>query len=208
MLLLLATAATAADHAPVEVGFGLSGTGEAVLQDGIVRVYEGMSGSFAAEAVADVSLAIPVDVTLEVGYRRLSGVRIGSDASTWFWYVPISAVILGRLDSGPISLLAGAGPSWVVYAEAPGESSSEERSDSGARPGVLFEASARWRTDWLVPSMRPGATGPRGLDLFASTGFRYSDVSDAARESNSCAEPPCGLDLSAFRVSAGVMVRF
>lgn len=205
LISLLVATAFAATPLVAGIAAGVSGTGEAVLQDGLVRAYEDVGGSFALEGLVTVSSSFPIELTLEVGYRRLAGTLVESDVSSWFWYVPASLVVSGRYDTPSVSVLGGLGPSWVVYAEQPGESAGEARSDAGARPGVLFEVSARWHTGAIKPSMHHPDQGPKDLDVFASAGFRYSDVNDAA---TTCSEPPCGIDLSAFRVSAGAMVRF
>lgn len=204
MILLLTTLSSAAPLVSA-VSAGVSGTGEAIMQDGLVRAYEQLGGSFALEGVVSASTVYPVEATLQVGFRQIGGALIGSDTPSWFWYAPVTLLVSGRYDLPGVSFLAGAGPSWVVYGEAPGESTDEDRSDTGARPGLLFEVSGRWHTGAIKPSLHHPDQGPKDLDVFASAGFRYSDVSDAA---TGCSENPCGIDLSAFRLSAGAMVRF
>lgn len=206
--LIFATTALAATPIISGVGAGVSGTGESMMQDGLVRAYESLGGSFSLEGVLTVSGVLPIEATIEVGYRRVSGTLIGTETSSWFWYIPATLLVSGRYDTPAVSLLGGLGPSWVIYAEQPGESSGEARSDAGARPGVLFEVSARWHTGAIKRSMHDPDQGPKDLDVFLAAGYRYSDVSDAARDAGTCAEPPCGIDLSAFRLSAGAMVRF
>ena len=205
--MLFITAALAAEPLVTEIAVGVGASGESVFQDGLRRVYDDAGGSVAAEAIVAARTAWPVEVTLELGFRQLAGTRAGGSASTSLWYAPVSGLLSGRYDAGQVALLLGAGPSWVLYGESPGEVLTTERSDSGARPGLLVEASGRWHTDWVRPSLHHPDQGPRGVDLYLSVGYRYSDVNDAAREANTCMEAPCGLDLSAARVSAGLALR-
>lgn len=206
--MLLLNVALAADPAVTEVAVGLGGTGEAVFQEALARVYDDISGSLAAEVVVSARTRWPVEVSMELGFRQLAGTREGGEAPTSFWYAPVTLLVSGRYDAGSVALLAGAGPSWVAYGESPGEALDVERSDGGARPGVLFEASGRWHSPWLEPSLHHPDRGPAGLDLYVAVGYRHSDVSDAAREAGSCMEAPCGIDLSAARASVGALVRF
>ena len=197
----------AAEPAVTEVAVGVAGTGEAVFQEALARVYDDMPGSLAAEVVLSARTRWPIEVSMELGFRQLAGTREGGESPTSFWYAPVTVLASGRYDAGSVALLAGLGPSWVAYGESPGEALDVERSDGGARPGVLFEASGRWHSPWLAPSLHHPDEGPRGMDLFLSVGYRYSDVADAARAAT-CMEAPCGIDLSAARGSAGAMVRF
>ncbi|MBM4366650.1 MAG: hypothetical protein FJ102_10585 [Deltaproteobacteria bacterium] len=205
--MLLFACAMAAEPAITEVAVGLAASGEAVFQDGLKRVYEDIGGSLGGELVVSARTRWPVEVTFEGGFRELEGIRAGGTAGTALWYAPVSALLSARYDAGQVALLAGAGPSWVLYGESTGEVIDTDRSDSGARPGVLFEASGRWHTDWVRPTLHHPDQGPRGVDVFVSLGYRYSDVNDAAREANTCMEAPCGIDMSAARVSAGLALR-
>lgn len=205
--MLIFASALAAEPAVTEVAVGLAANGEAVFQDGLKRVYEDIGGSVGGEIMVSARTRWPVEFSLEGGFRELAGTREGGTAATALWYAPVSALVSARYDAGQIALLAGAGPSWVLYGESAGEVLDTERSDSGARPGVLFEASGRWHTDWIRPTLHHPEEGPRGLDVFVAFGYRYSDVNDAAREANTCMEAPCGIDLSAARVSAGLALR-
>lgn len=205
--MLLFACAMAAEPAVTEVAVGFAANGEAVFQDGLKRVYEDIGGSLGGELLVSARTRGPVEITLEGGYRELEGTRAGGTAATSLWYAPVSALVSARYDAGQVALLLGAGPSWVLYGESAGEVLDTERSDSGARPGVLFEASGRWHTDWVRPTLHHPDQGPRGLDVFLSLGYRYSDVNDAAREANTCMEAPCGIDMSAARVSAGLALR-
>ena len=205
MIPLFLSSALAAPAPVTGLGLGLAGSGEAVMQGGLVDAYPKLSGSFSGEALVTASLRWPVEVGLEVGYRRLSGTN-HADESSWIWYAPVSLLVSGRLDMGAVTLLGGAGPALVTWQEKSSSMAVSGRQDWGARWGALVEASGRYHTPWLRPAY-PGAGGPAGLDLFASVGARFSDVADSAA-SASCHEDVCGFDWSAIRLSGGVLVRF
>lgn len=199
MIALLSTAFAA----PVALALGVAGSGEAVMQGGLVAAYPQLGKSLSAEVLASAKLPAPVEITLEVGYRRLSGTTTSGDAS-WIWYVPVSGVVSGRLDVGSVSLLGGLGPSMVTWQEQASGADVPGRKDWGLRWGVLLETSARYHTPWLSsPSLDPARRGG-GLDLFVSAGARFSDVADAA---TACSASECGFDWSAFRLSGGVLLR-
>ncbi len=185
---------------------GASASGEAITQGGLVAAYPKLGGSLALEGIATLSWRLPIETTLELGYRRLEGAR-SDDTRSWIWYAPTSLLVSGRLDWGAVSLLGGVGPSAVVWQEAGSEVAVPGRLDWGVRWGALVEASVRWHTPYLRPSLSPGAQGPQGLDLFASFGGRASDVADSV-SGTVCNGEPCGFDWSALRVAGGALVRF
>jgi hypothetical protein len=204
MLLLLCTAAFAATPTPA-MAIGLAGSGESVLQGGLTDAYPKLAGSFSGEALVSAQLQWPVEVTLELGYRRLSGTTSSGDGS-WIWYVPASLLVSGRLDAGAVSVLGGLGPNLVGWEEEGSAAAVPGREDWGVRWGLLLEASVRWHTPWMAsPSLDPRHRSG-GLDLFVSGGARFSDVADAAADAT-CHESTCGFDWSAFRLSGGVLLR-
>ena len=209
---LLAFQAPATPEAPRPgpvrgVALGLSAAGEAITQGGLVDAYPKLSGSLSFEAITSISWRLPIETTLEVGYRRVEGGR-SDDSRSWIWYVPASLLVSGRLDVAAISLLAGAGPSVVAWEEEASEAAVAGRLDWGARWGASVEASVRWHTPFLRPSLsQAGRGGPTGLDLFVSAGGRVSHVADSVAQSL-CNGEPCGFDWSAARVSGGALVRF
>ncbi len=213
MILLIASAFAASPAPPApagvrEVSVGLLGSAESVMQGGLVDAYPKIGGSFSLEGLVSVQVRGPLEIGLELGYRRLTGQR-QDGSSSWIWYAPVSVLASGRLDLGAVSVLGGLGPSMVVWQEQGSPEATTGRQDSGARFGVLVEASARWHTPFLRQPMylERAGTSAAGLDIFASFGARFSDVADSAAGAG-CAEEPCGFDWSALRVGAGVLVRF
>ncbi len=185
---------------------GLALSGEAVTQGGLVDAYPRLGGNVSFEGIAALSWTWPVETTLEVGYRRVEGAR-SDDSRSWIWYVPASLLVSGRLDVGSVSLLGGLGPSLVLWQEEASESAIAGRLDWGLRWGLLTEASVRWHTTYLRPSLAQGGRGPQGLDLFVAVGGRISYVADSVAAQD-CNGERCGFDWSAARVSGGALIRF
>ncbi len=209
LISLVAVALSAEPVSPPLVrgaSLGAAAAGEAVTQGGLVDAYPRLGGSLSLEAVAALSWTLPIETTLELGFRRVEGGR-SDDSRSWIWYVPGSLLVSGRLDLGVVSLLGGAGPSAVLWQEAASDAAVAGRLDWGVRWGLLTEASVRWRTTYLRPTMAQGTGGPQGLDLFVAVGGRFSDVADSAA-STDCNGEPCGFDWSAVRLSGGALVRF
>ncbi len=209
MILFLASAfaATPAPSGVREIAVGLVGSGESVLQGGLVDAYPKIGGSLAIEGLVSSHVHGPLEIGLELGYRRLTGER-QDGSSSWIWYAPVSLLASGRLDLGAVSVLGGLGPSMVIWQEQGSPEATSGRQDWGARFGVLMETSARWHTPFLrQPMYLEGSASATGLDIFASFGARFSDVADSAGGSG-CSEEPCGFDWSALRIGAGVLVRF
>ncbi|MSQ01925.1 MAG: hypothetical protein EXR71_08535 [Myxococcales bacterium] len=202
----LAASATPAPWGVREIAVGVAGSGESVFQGGLVDAYPKLGGSLSLEGTVSSHVSGPLELGLELGYRRLTGQR-QDGSSSWIWYAPVSLLASGRLDVGAVSVLGGLGPSMVVWQEQGSPEAMTGRQDWGVRFGVLVETSARWHTPFLRQPMYLEGTSAARLDIFASFGARFSDVADSAAASG-CREEPCGFDWSAFRVGAGVLVRF
>lgn len=206
MLFSLLIAAASAASPVREFSVGISGSGESILQGGLVEFYPKLSGSFSGEGTLSAATVWPLELSLEVGYRRVSGIAT-DDADSWIWYVPASLLVSGRMDMGSVSVLGGLGPSMVAWQEKSSTANENGRKDWGVRWGALTEVSVRWHTPYLRPSLRAPEEGPRGLDLFVAFGARFSHVSDAAVAA--CTDGgDCGFDWSAIRLGGGVLVRF
>lgn len=206
MLLLVALASAQTPVALRELALGVGLGGEAVLQGGLVDAYPTLGTGLGVEVGASAALSVPVELSLEVGYRRADGVRRDGSGS-WIWYLPVSGLVSGRLDLGTVSLLGGLGPSIVVWQEEGSPEALPGRQDWGARWGLLGEVSVRWHTSFVREPLYAETRTSRGLDLYVSVGSRVSDVADAASAAT-CAEEPCGFDWSAVRLGAGALFRF
>ena len=204
ILALIHTAAAATAASPVtHLALGIAGSGESVLQDGLVQRYPSLGRSFSGEVLISAELPWPVEVGLEAGYRRVDGTTT-TDTTSWIWYAPVSLVVSGRLDAGPVALLGGVGPSLVAWQEKGSEAAVAGREDWGARWGVVAEASLRYHVPWLPPSV--GGVRSAALDVFLTGGARFSDVADSAA-AQTCHGDTCGFDWSAMRLSGGVLFR-
>lgn len=206
MILALSLSSALAISPVRELAVGVSATGESVLQGGLVEFYPKLGGSLSGEGIFSLATIWPVEVGLQLGYRRIAGKTSGDDDS-WIWYVPATLLASGRLDLGSVSLLGGLGPSIVAWQERASPAEVSDRKDWGARWGLLTEASVRWHSPFLRASLREPSQGPAGIDLFVSMGARFSHVSDAAVDTCTSGED-CGFDWSAIRLGGGALVRF
>ena len=206
MFLALCFSSALAINPVRELAVGVSATGESVLQGGLVEFYPKLGGSLSGEGTFSVASIWPVEASLQLGYRRLSG-KTSADDDSWIWYVPATLLVSGRMDLGSVSLLGGLGPSIVAWQERASPRDVGERKDWGARWGLLTEASVRWHSPFLRDSLREPGGRPAGIDLFAAMGARFSHVSDAAVAA--CTPgADCGFDWSAIRLGGGALVRF
>ena len=153
------------------------------------------------EVFGVVPLPYSIEAKLSFGYRRLSG----TTADEWLWYAPVSATVGVALPYDQLTLLAGAGPSLVVWGAT--AAADPAAGASGGNWGVVAEAGGRVTTNLVRPSLHDPSQGPAGIDATVLLGFRGSDVHNAALKACSTARD-CGFNFSALRLSAGVDVRF
>jgi hypothetical protein len=214
MLTLLAIAGIASAAAPTAPAVRLDGparvgarlVGEAVRDGNIARVYG--DTSLSGEVYATVTLPWQLEATVSGGYRRRSGTNVdaqgvASGAATWLWYAPVSAVVSGTVPAGALTLSAGVGPSLVYWAEKPGTGDAARY--HGTKWGALVEGGLRAPIGRPLGDVRLEPEEPSALEAALTLGYRWS----ARRHGDVCGgSSPCGLDLSALRVSVGVQARF
>lgn len=209
--LLLVTLAQAAPAdalvaAPGPAHLGLRAVGEALRDGDVTRVYG--SGTLSGEVYAGIGLPWQLEVEVSAGYRRRAGTLVAEDGasgggSTWMWYAPVSAVVHGTLPAGAVTVFAGAGPSMVLWAEQPGVAASDRY--QGTKPGAVMELGVRTPLGRPLRDVRELPPEPHALEGVLTVGYRWS----AQRRGDEClGASPCGMDLSAPRVSFGVQARF
>jgi hypothetical protein len=152
------------------------------------------------EVEASLALHPRAEVALSAGYDK-----DGVDDGLWLRRVPVS--LLGRwvLPVGDLAFLAGAGPSFVSWAETPSQAGAP--GTRGTKPGALVELAARGALGRApLSAAEDAAYGVRPLTWEAALGYRWS----ASRHGEECpsADVPCGLDLGALRFSLGVQARY
>lgn len=206
------------------LSLGLRASAEALQDENINRAYQDLSpGTVSTEDTtttdvrdlrfgAEVTLGMPIqgpfELELSAGYKKLNGKLVTesgvkNDVDSWFWYAPLSAVVLYEVPVEPIELRVGAGPSWTLWSEQQVQKE-EDIGHQGAKPGALVMGEARFPTPWVRPPLHTSSASVQRLDLVLTTGYRWS-----YQTRNDCeGESPCGLNFSAFRVGAGVAVRF
>lgn len=171
---------------------------EAGRDDAIAGLYGDVD--LVPEVQASVAIHPRAEVALSAGYDK-----DGVDEGLWLRRVPVS--LLGRwvLPAGELAFLAGAGPSFVSWAETPSQAG--EPGTRGTKPGVLVELAARGGLGRSpLSAAEDPAYGVRPLTWEAALGYRWS----ALRHGEECpsADAPCGLDLGALRFSLGVQARY
>ncbi len=192
--------------APGPAHLGLRAVGEALRDGDVTRVYG--TGTLSGEGVAGVGLPWQLEVEVSAGYRRRSGTLAteggaAGGGSTWMWYAPVSAVVHGTLPAGAVTMFAGAGPSMVLWAEQPGAAASDRY--QGTKPGAVMEMGVRAPLGRPLHDVREMPPEPHSLEGVLTVGYRWS----AQRHGDEClGASPCGIDLSAPRVSFGVQARF
>ena len=174
---------------------------EGIQDPSMVRVYG--TGQVSAEVVANAILPLPpvVPLTLQgglsVGYRRVGGTQLSEDGvtpssvPTWLWYAPVSVYAGPVLNMGAVDLAFGAGPSWVPWAELPGE----DAGSSGTKFGMMAQAEARVHLRKLNVGLYGEDTRRSDVLLTLGAGGRSHHLF--------CGEG-CGLDFGTLCLYAGV----
>jgi hypothetical protein len=99
-------------------------------------------------------------------------------------------------------LYGAIGPSFIFWGEAIPQDLAIGIGTSGGKFGLGGEVGINVPLQ-LQQSLHDPDAGPSGLEVNIGLGYRY-----AFRSSNGClSDPPCGLDFSALRLSAGLVLR-
>ena len=179
-----------------DYSIGFRGVGEVWQETAIHLVHE--SSRFGAAAFVDMGLSRLFGLELELGYNQMKGKAVDPTTneqtanSATLELVPISLGANVRA-SGPTSeLFFGAGPALVVFNDR-----SPTNAISGVKIGMDARLGVRIHTHFIQQSMRPGARGLRRMDVELMVGRRQHQAFGVGS----------GLDLSAWRVGAGVVGR-
>ncbi|MEC8193903.1 MAG: hypothetical protein VX127_14290, partial [Myxococcota bacterium] len=179
-----------------ENSVGFRGVGEVWQETAIHLVHE--SSRFGAAGFFHTGLTRLVGLELELGYNQMKGKAVDPSTnektgnSATLDLVPISIGATVRA-SGPTSeLFFGAGPALVAFNDR-----SPTNAISGVKVGFDARLGVRIHTHFIQPSMRPGARGMRRMDVELMLGRRQHQAFGVGT----------GLDLSAWRVGAGLVGR-
>jgi hypothetical protein len=207
MLWLLSLTAWAADppaEPTVSVAVGAALVGEAAQDQAITLVYG--STSLSGEGSATLRFRHGIETTIRVGFRRRGGVEVDEGGlavgpGTWIWYAPIAWTGGISRPVGQASAFVGLGPAVVPWSEAPDPTA--DFGSTGGKFGLLLDAGLRIPVPGIGPSLYDPERGVQAVEIELGAGYRYTFRSRMA-----CAEPPCGLDFSSLRLSAGARVVF
>jgi len=189
---------------PVRVGARM--VGEAIRDPHIAQVYD--DTHIHGELYLGVALPWQTELTVSGGYKRLEGALVDAQGdatgdTTWFWHAPITAVVKGTLPAGPLTLAGGFGPTAVAWAEQPGVGDAARY--QGTKVGLVAETGVTLPLGRPLTEVREAPNGADALEAALLLGYRWT----ARRRGDECgADAPCGLDLSALRVSFGIQARF
>lgn len=185
---------------------GVRVLGELLDEPELARVYGGRTALVGVTAVVPVHRRVLLDV--ELGFRRQEGLawdpatgKIGAGVPV-LKIVPLSVLIEPRASFGAAEVFVGAGPTAVVFREEHPEQVDAEGNTSTVTQGVKvageLRAGMRVRTPWEpVPRLPPSPPNQlQGMDLEIYVGRRWQRQPDDV-----------GLDLAAWRLGVGVVVR-
>lgn len=199
--MLLATMMTAFAAEP---GFGLRLSGE-VLRDQVISVVY-KSTSLSGEGLVLLPLRENLELGASLGYRRLGGFLVSDGVPTaetsWLWYAPIQVTLGARVPVNTLSLVGSVGPTVVLWGEEVPSGLSDGVGTSGGKFGLVAEAAVGIPLP-VQHSLHDPDAGIQSLEFQIGAGYRYT-----FRSTREClAESPCGLDFSALKATAGLVVR-
>jgi hypothetical protein len=179
-----------------ENSVGFRGVGEVWQESAIVMVHR--SSRFGATGFFHTGISRLFGVELELGYTRLKGKaidpatnqRTGNTATLEL--VPISMDTTIRVEGPTSEVLFGIGPAFVSFNDR-----SPTNAISGMKIGLDMRVAMRIHTHFIQQSMRPGARGMKRMDFELLLGRRQHQAFGVGS----------GLDLSAWRVGAGLVGR-
>jgi len=179
-----------------ENSVGFRGVGEIWQESAIVMVHR--SSRFGGTGFFHTGLSRVFGIELELGYNRLKGKAVDQDTnqqtghSSTLELVPISMDTTIRAEGPTSEVLLGIGPAFVSFNDR-----SPTNAISGVKIGLDMRVAMRIHTHFLQESIRPGARGMRRMDFELMLGRRQHQAFGVGS----------GLDLSAWRVGAGLVGR-
>jgi hypothetical protein len=187
-----------------EPGFGLRLSGE-VLRDQVISVGYG-SGSLSGEALVLLPLTEQLEIGAVFGYRRLGGSLtldgVQTGESSWLWYAPMQLTLGARIPLNSLSVFGSVGPTLVLWGEEVPSGLADGVGTSGGKVGLAAEVGIGVPLQ-VQHSLHDPEAGIQALELQIGAGYRHT-----FRSMSGClAESPCGLDFSALKATAGLVVR-
>jgi hypothetical protein len=179
-----------------ENAVGFRGVGEVWQESAIVMVHR--SSRFGGAGFFHTGLTHLFGFEMELGYNRMKGSAVDpttneqtGNAST-LELVPIAMNATVRAEGPASEMFFGAGPAFVAFNDR-----SPTNAISGVKVGLDMRVGMRIHTHFLQESIRPGARGMRRMDFELMLGRRQHQAFGIGS----------GLDLSAWRVGAGLVGR-
>lgn len=179
-----------------ENAVGFRGVGEVWQESAIVLVHR--SSRFGGSGFFHTGVTRLLGFELELGYNRMKGQAVDpttnertGNAST-LELVPISMDATLRAEGPTSEVFVGSGPAFVAFNDR-----SPTNAISGVKIGLDMRVGVRIHTHFLQESIRPGARGMRRMDFELMLGRRQHQAFGIGE----------GLDLSAWRVGAGLVGR-
>lgn len=187
-----------------EPGFGLRLSGE-VLKDQVISVaYK--SSSLSGEGFVLLPVGERMELGAALGYRRLGGSLVLDGVQTgetsWLWYAPIQLTVGVRVPINTLSLTGSVGPTVVLWGEEVPSGLSDGVGTSGGKLGLVVDVGVGIPLQ-VQHSLHDPEAGIQALEFQIGAGYRHT-----FRSTMDClAESPCGLDFSALKATAGLVVR-
>ncbi len=179
-----------------ENSIGFRGIGEVWQETAIALVHS--SSRFGGAGFFHTGLTRAIGFELELGYNQMKGKAVDPTTneqtgnSSTLELVPISMGATLRAGGPTSEVFIGAGPALVAFNDR-----SPTNAISGVKIGGDVRAGVRIHTHFLQESIRPGARGLRRLDFELMLGRRQHQPFGVGS----------GLDLSAWRIGAGLVGR-
>ena len=179
-----------------ENSVGFRGIGEVWQETAIALVHS--SSRFGGAGFFHTGLTRSVGFEVELGYNQMKGKAVDPTTneqtanSSTLELVPISIGATLRTGGPTSELFIGAGPALVAFNDR-----SPTNAISGVKIGGDMRVGVRIHTHFLQESIRPGARGLRRLDFELMLGRRQHQAFGVGS----------GLDLSAWRIGAGLVGR-
>jgi hypothetical protein len=175
---------------------GFLGVGEVWQDAAIARVHR--SSRFAGTGFFAAGITQVFGVEVELGYSRMTNPAVDKESGqqtaedTSFEMMPVALDLTMRIDTGRSEVFFGMGPAIVAFNDR-----SPSNAISGTKLGVDFRLGTRIRTWFVQDTIRPGARGVKRMDFELLLGRRQHHLMGVGE----------GLNLSAWRVGAGVVAR-
>jgi len=175
---------------------GFMGVGEVWQDAAIARVHR--SSRFAGTGFYAAGITPLFGIEVELGYSRMTNPAVDKASGqqtvddTSFEMMPVALDATIRVETGRSEVFFGMGPAIVAFNDR-----SPTNAISGTKLGIDFRLGTRIRTWFVQESIRHDARGVKRMDFELLLGRRQHQMFGVGK----------GLNLSAWRVGAGVVAR-